>query len=433
MHTRSLLVVLISIALLEGIVAEVSSFQTFGEIDIFLTNSFREIWSDAGSGSKRDGEFWYPLPYQDARPLGCYLQGNYNAPTATVLLVRPNVAFNFSKTPPLMRPIDFQEIYNDRGSHAKRDGAVWTPVPPAGYVACGLMATLGYNKPSLDSVYVVRQDLARQGTVGDILWSDQGSGGKTDGAFYQINVPLLQTVGDYGKQLIGGDMFFGVNHYGTPSPTAATNVLWLPIHPTITSCDTTPPSLTSREEPAEETLPVLSRSVFIPATCVSDKDRTSDWKMKNSPFYTVQRITTYERELFADNYSNTDQKQSKAVTYGTTREQSTSFQMTTGITVGYEVGVGVGSSKMSASYSLSFAYGSTSSVSEMESTTITRELSIPPKTAGCLWTKKDRISVIRADGTEVAVLGFPAGTSSVVVDQFPKDASRPVVVSEIPN
>ena len=89
-------------------------------------------------------------------------------------------------TPALAAPTGFTQVWNDKNSGAEEDGAVWMLNPPTGYVALGAAATRGYDPPPIDIFRCVRFDLISPAQVGSLIWNDQGSGAKEDVSVYAI-------------------------------------------------------------------------------------------------------------------------------------------------------------------------------------------------------------------------------------------------------
>lgn len=167
------------------------------------------LYWDKGSGAKLDGSFWRPIPPANFLCLGDYAQGgNYNPPVGSMLCVQ-------SVDDPLGAPLlqvadEYTQVWNDKKSGAKEDGAVWFPVPPnpAEYTAIGGMAERNYDPPPAGLVYCVRNDLLGSAQIGDLIWSDQDSGATEDIAVYKI----LPT----GTDQAGTGCFYTQTNYDPP-------------------------------------------------------------------------------------------------------------------------------------------------------------------------------------------------------------------------
>jgi len=156
----------------------VSLTRTFGQENLY--------W-DKGSGAGMDGAFWRPVAPDGYFILGDYAQGDYASPHGTMAVVKAQD--DPGKEPLLALPVSFDRIWYDKDSGADEDGAVWVPKAPAGYVALGGVATRGYNPPPVDTIRCVRFDLLVQGTFGTLIWNDKGSGADQDIAVWNIVPP----------------------------------------------------------------------------------------------------------------------------------------------------------------------------------------------------------------------------------------------------
>jgi hypothetical protein len=116
--------------------------------------------------------------------IGDYAQGNYSAPTGSSLIVR---AINDDPNFPLLKePIDYREVWNDKGSGGTYDGSIWYPVAPDGYLSIGYVCQGGYTKPIIPSYRCVRKDLCIDASPGQLIWNDRNSGASRDVSLYQI-------------------------------------------------------------------------------------------------------------------------------------------------------------------------------------------------------------------------------------------------------
>lgn len=153
---------------------------------LFSTTSiYAWIYNDRGSGAHQDVTIWRPTPTSsDWSIVGDYAQGNYNNPNGSSVIVK---AINDDPAQPILKaPVGFNEIWNDHGSGGDNDGSIWFPVAPDGYVAMGAVAASGYSPPTIPSLMCVRRDFLQATTVGNEIWSDQGSGAHMDVTLYTI-------------------------------------------------------------------------------------------------------------------------------------------------------------------------------------------------------------------------------------------------------
>jgi Plant protein of unknown function (DUF946). len=156
-------------------------------LQVSVTSNYSWIYDDRGSGANMDITIYRPTPTPTDPPyriLGDYAQGNYSAPTGTSLIVR---AINDDPNFPLLKtPIDYREVWNDKGSGGTHDGSIWFAVPPDGYLSIGYVAQSGYSKPSISNYVCVRKDLCVDTVPGPLIWNDKGSGANKDVSLYQI-------------------------------------------------------------------------------------------------------------------------------------------------------------------------------------------------------------------------------------------------------
>lgn len=95
-------------------------------------------------------------------------------------------------------------MWKDEKSGAAKDGSFWRPIPPNGYVALGDVAQSKWSAPSVNDVWCVRADLAKQGSFGsNSIWDDKESGAKTDVSIWEVR-PAAHFATD--GEVDGGEM-----------------------------------------------------------------------------------------------------------------------------------------------------------------------------------------------------------------------------------
>lgn len=402
--------------------SEVQQEVQFGELVLRFTSTYNLRYRDRGSNAYSNGAFWQPVPPDGFYALGGIGLSYYDDPNGKVatLCVKPSSpTISGTQKPALMRPLDYDFIWNDSGSGAEMDGSCWRPKPPQGYVALGdVFATGSTNKPSLDDVMCVAKELTHEGFFEEKIWSDEHSRADRDFSSWQIQ-PTKSFV-DSDKALISVNSFVGVEGHTRPSGSVVANTLFLPV-PVVEAGDPLVPELHSKIQPPLFTEGEVDRIVTVPFTAVAD-DKTIEWKLANSPFYTIERSVYYERLLFEDNKTEVPQTISKSVTTGVTKTDSETNSITTGLKVSYESGVSAGgfSSKMTVELSLQLGYSTTKSISVMQSEQQNATLVIPPGTAAALWLLTNELTVRRADGTAVAPgLKFNTANTGYISRQYP--------------
>lgn len=84
----------------------------------------------------------------------------------------------------LAKPTDYTLTWNDKGSGGDSDGSLWEPVAPAGYTCLGHVAVRGYSKPSTELIRCVKSAYVLAADP-QKLWTDSGSGANRDAGLWQ--------------------------------------------------------------------------------------------------------------------------------------------------------------------------------------------------------------------------------------------------------
>lgn len=394
----------------------------FGSLILAFTSQYHRLWWDKGSGAKSDVGFWHPIPPNGFHALGSTCISNYSDPNGDVgaLCVKASSdTIPGTQKPALKRPTGYEFIWNDAGSKADEDGSCWRPIPPAGYVALGDVFAKGWKEPGLDAIMCVAKELASEGVVGRTLWTDRGSGASRDFGAWQIEtIPKLS---ESSHGLFAVNSFTGRESHSQPSTSPVAYTLRLPV-PVEESGEPSTPELKSKTRPPDHTPHVVDRVVTVPFTAVVDPDKTTDWRLQNSPFYRIERAVFYDLLIFDVNNTSTEQVKGRTVTAGISREQSETFSINTGVSVGYEGGVEAGgfSSTVTLQLSIELGYSTTRTVSVFQSEEQSAQLNTPPKTAAALWTAGNSLRVVRDDGTPVArSLEFGEANTAYFAAQYP--------------
>lgn len=391
----------------------VTKVQKFGKLNLQFTGSYTLRWNDQGSGGSSDGGFWHPVPPSGFHALGSIGRSNYNDPNGNVATLC--VQESDSGKGALAKPTDYERIWADNGSGSRRDGSCWRPIPPKGYVALGDVFNSGYNKPSVEDIRCVQEELVYSGVVEENrekkeIWNDRNTGSRVDFSAWPILAPeeYVDETAELTRGLIAPGTFVGVATHAKPeSILPVMHVLRLPI-PLSSSPDSSPehqtPRLESREMPASETMRKVDRAVIVPFTAIIDKGRSDAWKMQNSPFYLVQRETCYSRVAFNNNETSVLQTTTREVTVGISKTEASEFSTTTGISATTETGISFKgfTAGMSVTISLELGWSRSTSVEEFRSQTISQTLSTPPNTSAALWSATYELKATRQDGSQVS-------------------------------
>lgn len=399
--------------------------KRFGALEVCVVSSYSPTWDDRGSGATMDGAFFSPRP-----PAGtgwrrlAHLGRNDNhedisGARGTVMVREVDPASQMFK-----HPTDYRLIWKDQGSGAKKDGSVWRPIAPAGYVALSDVVWEGWGRPPLTEITCVRKsynghEYVRRGTLGPLLWWDKKSGAKSDVSMYPILAPASPDDG-VERLLLPTGGFTAYGHYNTPSPEDTTWVLDLPAS-VEKSAGPQRPTLTSHEVPPQTTQPVVDRVTAIPCTVVHDPLYSVAWQLANSPFYRMERRRFYTRQIHRHNGGSESHTDTHAITTGVSREDSESFSKSTSVTVSASVGIQIKGLGLGAEVSttVEMGYERRRSVTVMASETKTHSLVTPPRSSGCLWSEAHEIRSFRADGGQVGNASLVFQTSNYVNQQFP--------------
>lgn len=369
----------------------------FGDLILTFTSAFTLRWNDKGSGGDHDGAFWQPKPPSGFYALGSLGVKGYDDQNGK------NWALCVAEAKPgsgaLAAPKDFQLIWTDKGSGADRDGSCWRPIPPDGYVALGDVFMAGHGtKPSADDVRCVRKDLTTFGVIGDLIWNDSGTGSDKDFSAWSMAVPGIFI--DEEKAAISPHTFYGIASHSKPQAVISVLAVTLPVQQ---GAEPPLPTLDSRSRPADRTTPVVDRVVTVPFTAIVDPDVTLQWQLDNSPFYDIERSVYYRLALYDDNYTSEPQTKEQDVEVGVTKDQSSTWEAKTGISVAYESGVSLGvSAKVTATISIELGFSHTTSVSNFRSTTLKATLTTPANHAAALWDIGYIFTLRRDDGVAVS-------------------------------
>jgi len=149
--------------------------------NLFVQPATQFVWvyDDNGTGSDDDVAIWRPdmSKYPGYYSLGDVAMSKHD--------VAPRASFVVKGDGDLLaRPVDYNFVWDDRGSGGDYDGSFWEPVAPAGYHCLGHVAVRGYTKPSTDLIRCVKSAYVVIGAPNKI-WDDAGSGANRDVGLWQ--------------------------------------------------------------------------------------------------------------------------------------------------------------------------------------------------------------------------------------------------------
>ncbi len=138
-------------------------------------------YDDAGSGAKDDVSIWRPLAPPGYVVLGDVAVAGHQAPPFAARVVRDGPGVT-------ARPLGYERIWDDEGSLGAHDVALWSPIPPLGYVCLGSVAAQIYDtEPSREIIRCLHRDRVVRGSM-DLLWTDTGSGAWEDAGLWACAV-----------------------------------------------------------------------------------------------------------------------------------------------------------------------------------------------------------------------------------------------------
>ncbi|MEV7190084.1 Vps62-related protein [Kitasatospora sp. NPDC093102] len=407
--------------------------KVYGDLELAFTDKFEWCYDNDATSCPDWVSFWRPLPPEGFHALGTVVvpargaanlkpkaDGPMSDEHIVALCVKDAGTTEDGKLPPLARPVDYEEVWNDQGSYGYHRGSVWRPVAPEGYVALGCVAPVySYDKPPLDAIMCVREDLTHAARPVK-AFENHKSKGKDVGVWFN-DVPQSYTpedAGDTSQFLIAPNTFAAHPKYATPKFLTEMNVLRLTVD-AGGSLPTEYPQLEGRELPPERTMEALASTLWLPFTAVRDEAKPVPWKLQKSPFYKVERRVSWLRLAFLNNDTDSDQKESIALTTGLEKEQTSNWNTSLGFSLNYTSGVSFGASAtVTVGFSMEYSFGGSVSTKSLESKTITRELTVKPGTAAAAWTGSHTVQVKRADNSRVGPT-LELKTASVHFDQYP--------------
>ncbi|MEV6584075.1 Vps62-related protein [Streptomyces sp. NPDC051582] len=413
----------------------VKNAMAFGELFVTHTDQFTWHWDDEGTGGRETISCWHPNAPIGYKPLGTLAIPAWHASNlpgsgkkldehvvAVCVKQHPDVPSAKGK-PALADPVDYELVWDDKGSGSKYAGSFWRPTPPAGYVALGLVVSKNsYDKPPLDAVTCVREDLTHTAVPSaDRIYADKGTGAKRAFSAWSNIVPpaYVGNTDDVNRFLLAPNTFTGHAAYDKPQYLPDMHVLCLPMR--AERSEPAPfPALEGRRRPSGNSVATVANAVWLPFTAVHDPDKSTEWKLGNSPFYRIERKASWNLLSFINNTTDSVQTVTDSVTTGVEKETTDTFSVNTGISISGTSGVSVGviNTSVTTTFSLEMGFSRSTGVKELESRTVSRTLQAPADHAVALWVGTHTLQVMRADKTRVgAPLSFHG--DSFHYDQYP--------------
>lgn len=261
---------------------------------INFTTEFLSIWDTYGSNAE-PASFWRPTPAADVLP-GYFPLGDVvhpgrdninNKKVVAVVCEASTPAADPEKGKALSAPTDFELVWKDSGSGATKNGSVWRPLPPEGYVALGSVCSNSHEKPSRNAVRCIRADLVSASATCDLIWNDKGSGARQSISTWSAAPPVAAS----GEMHLAPGTFAGVTGYALPANFLVYSLrlrLAVQINPKPTApvlLGVTPEPLHAPEQP--------TYTARLPWFAVKDPLFTPLEQRDHSPFYQLERTDHY--------------------------------------------------------------------------------------------------------------------------------------------
>jgi len=379
-----------------------------GDLLISFTDQFEHIYTYSPIGWDAIS-FWRPIPPPGFSILGTYMHYGSDDPNGheAVMVVQDKPGTN---------SIAITSNFQDIGT------VLHNPVAPAGYKALGQVLSLPGNTP--DPVACIRQDLTTTGEC-YLFWSHEDNFHNFESAWniYQPDADFHESA-----YLAPGMSIYesGISNPGSSHPLVNVLKVDLPMLAEAPSQDYVP-SLTSYDEPTDGLAPRMEKAMLVPCTVVKDDayNNNMPWRLANSPFYRLERQVYYK---YINHYDNRQGSMAQSfhweISCGMNSTQSQTVWSETGVELSMEAGVSIYAleAKVTATVSRSFGYESMTSITELQSNTLTIDVNIPPHKAGALWQRYNRYVLYRHNGTELEpVTSWECGINSYVYDEYPDD------------
>lgn len=329
----------------------------------------------------------------------------------------------------------------------------------SGFDALGLTTKQGPDEPTNENALVacIRTELTdpgrtipisqhRWGNERHFLWGIAVPGGLAGGAALLSPGTITATYDDDGYTDPGDPPF--------DAPPTADEQPWIKVLkvnlPVLRHLKQTEeeeqrylPSLRDLDTPPATLLPpVQQNSSLVPFTALADPDYSNAQGQRgDSPFYRVDRNVAYELIMHQVNLTAVTQRGVElSVKTGYSETHATERWKDYGIGVSAEFGYSSGaltpgaSASVSVSFNHSWGESRTTSFTELEETTRTFRMDIPPQTAVALWQKVHRLSTLRhANGTPGRVAGTKYGLPSFYYAQYPPPGDLDAALSWVPD
>jgi hypothetical protein len=180
----------------------------------FTTNFSRQNFNKTCEYKMEDGRyisFWIRSPENNYFPVGQVAIVSSNIADKNIFKADDNEGLSF-----LMKggakPSDYEKIWDNSSTNSTTPLSVWKVIPPTGHLAMSDITVSGYEKPSLDLIRCIPNELLKPvNLIGTALWKTPQPISKTTSGI-EISPPgalSIWSIGNYG-------FFFAKDSYLTP-------------------------------------------------------------------------------------------------------------------------------------------------------------------------------------------------------------------------
>lgn len=161
----------------------------FPDLEVRSAAYSTRIYTDSGTGADWDLSVFEPYLFLDGRRfymLGHTAQRNHNLEADDVVTI-----VRSDDPDAIAAPLYLLQTWTDRGSGGDQDVAFWHVYCPDGYTALGdVISADTFDNPYNDiknKYACIRKDLVNSSSIGNVVWNDKGSGAVEDGSLWSVS------------------------------------------------------------------------------------------------------------------------------------------------------------------------------------------------------------------------------------------------------
>ncbi|CAN9293700.1 unnamed protein product [Alternaria alternata] len=390
--------------------------RDYGDLRVTLTKDLIWQYNEEKTGMGKLGEFYLANPQGEMRPVGSFGQAkwdNQKDKRATLLVGN---APGSSGRPAVARPIEYQWRWNDSKTGGIHPGSCWRPIPPSGYVSLGDVWQNKYTAPSVNAVWCVREDLTIQSQFAEhSFWDDLKGGGQHDCSTWSILPPDSSVVGS-DKIVVLSDCHRAEKGYNQP-PSDLARVLALPCPKDFQPFTAPMPTFTKDTIPEEkdEFSKTKQCGIELPFTAFFQPTHASSLARISDPFCRLERHIAWYVEKKHSNNGGGPLHDTRTITKGVSKSQSKEMGHQAGVEIGASFGVKALGMGVNVSLNYQFSYSQSSSFTEYQEETETREYTVLPYTCILFLTRRVWIKAVRPDGSFVTyMIEYNANNGTII-------------------